>query len=81
MGGRDQWQNFRKPQFHSRNYILSSTKGNELAVEINEKVDSVLADVFNMQSKETGIEYSVPRIVEEVNFEMRTYNDYYRSKS
>ena len=41
----------------------------------------MLADVFNMQNKETGIVYSVPRIVEEVNFEMRTYNDYYRSKS
>ena len=41
----------------------------------------MLADVFNMQNKDTGIVYSVPRIVEEVNFEMRTYNDYYRSKS
>ena len=41
----------------------------------------MLADVFSMENKEMGIVYPVPRIVEEVNFEMRTYNDYYRSKS
>ena len=39
-----------------------------------------IADVFNLEYKEESIVYNVPKVVEEVNFEMRLYNDYYKAR-
>ena len=41
----------------------------------------MIDEIFSIGYKTDTFEYTVPRVVEEVNFEMRVYNDYYKEKN